>query len=124
VKEGEMNKINSHMDLIVWQKGIKLVEDIYRLTSLFPKEEIYGLTSQIKRAIISVPSNIAEGASRQTTKEFIQFLYIALGSLSEVETQLIIAEKLCFIKYTDDLASQIKNLKKMLTNLIISLKDK
>jgi len=119
-----MKKISSHMDLVVWQKSLNLVEKIYEITGFFPKEEIYGLTSQLKRAIISVPSNIAEGASRQTTKEFIQFLYISLGSLSEVETQLIIAKRLEFIENIDDLINQIKSLKKMLTNLIYTLKNK
>ncbi len=119
-----MKKISSHMDLVVWQKSLNLVEKIYKITGFFPKEEIYGLTSQLKRAIISVPSNIAEGASRQTTKEFIQFLYISLGSLSEVETQLIIAKRLEFIENIDDLINQIKSLKKMLTNLINTLKNK
>jgi len=86
-----------HKDLIIWQKSMDLVEEIYKITSSFPKDKIFGLTSQIKRAIISVPSNIAKGAARATNKDFKKFLYIALGSLSEVETQLLIAKRLNYI---------------------------
>ena len=93
--------MKTHYDLNVWSDSIELVKELYKITVNFPKEEIYGLTSQIKRAVISIPSNIAEGASRQTIKEFIQFLYISLGSASEVETQLIIAKELNFINKDD-----------------------
>ena len=79
--------MKTHYDLNIWNDSIDLVKEIYKITVEFPKDEIYGLTSQIKRAVISIPCNIAEGASRQTNKEFIQFLYIALGSVSEVEIQ-------------------------------------
>lgn len=89
--------IKSYKDLIVWQKGIELVEAVYRLTKMFPKEEIYGLTSQLRRAAVSVPSNIAEGQARSSTAEFVNFLSIARGSLSEVETQLIIAHRLEYL---------------------------
>jgi four helix bundle protein len=113
------------MDLKIWNISIELVEEIYKLTEDFPKTEIYGITSQIKRAAVSVASNIAEGASRQTTKEFIQFLYISLGSLSEVETQLIIAERLNFIKKSvDNILKKIRGLKKMILNMVKSLKNK
>jgi four helix bundle protein len=83
-----MNQIKSHKDLKVWQESMTLVVTIYKATENFPKQEIYGLTSQIRRATVSILSNIAEGAGRKGKKEFIRFLYIALGSLSEVETQL------------------------------------
>lgn len=86
--------INSHKDLIVWQKGITLCEKIYFLTEKFPKEELYGLTSQMRRCAVSIPSNIAEGRSRKTTKDFIQFLRIAIGSASELETQIEISKRL------------------------------
>ena len=99
--------MKSHHDLDVWKNSIDLVEDIYKLSSKFPKEEVYGLTSQIRRAAVSVPSNIAEGAARQSNKEFIQFLYIALGSLSEVETQVCIALKLGFIERIDKINIKI-----------------
>jgi four helix bundle protein len=92
-----MNKeINTHKDLDVWKNSIIFVSKIYEITGNFPKEEIYGIVSQMRRAAISIPSNIAEGAGRNHKKEFVQFLYIALGSLSELETQLIIAQNLKF----------------------------
>lgn len=90
--------MKDYKELEVWKKGILLVLEIYEAAKAFPKEEIYALTDQIKRAAVSIPSNIAEGASRNTKKEFIQFLYIALASASELETQMIIAEKLGYIK--------------------------
>ena len=82
--------MNSYQDLEVWKKSIDFVEQIYRLVKQLPKEETYALSDQMRRAAVSIPSNIAEGANRKTTKEYIQFLYIALGSTAELETQLII----------------------------------
>jgi len=79
-------KTNTHKDLDVWKLGIKLVQDIYMHTKSFPKEEVYGLTSQLRRSAVSIPSNIAEGYARAGNKELIQFLYIALGSPSELDT--------------------------------------
>jgi four helix bundle protein len=90
-------KLRTHKDLLVWQKAVDLVLDVYKITQSFPKEEGYGLTSQIRRAAISVPSNLAEGAARQTKKEFQQFIYIAMGSVAELETQLIIADRLGYL---------------------------
>jgi four helix bundle protein len=87
---------SSYRDLIVWQRAIDLTTEIYRLTESFPKTEIYGLTSQIRRAAVSVPSNIAEGAGRGSKREFRQFLNVARGSICEVQTQLIIAGNLAF----------------------------
>ena len=109
-----------HKDLDVWKYSIDFVMDIYKITSSFPKEEIYGLTSQIKRSAVSVPSNIAEGLARQTKKEQIQFLYIALGSLSELETQLIISKRLGFIEETsyNDIQFKVERIRKLLTGLI------
>ena len=89
--------IKSFTDLIVWQKGHALVLEIYKITSFFPKEELYGLTSQIKRAIISVTSNLAEGFVRHSKKEKVQFYYVSLGSITEVQNHLIIARDLHFI---------------------------
>lgn len=86
----------SYRDLIVWQKAIKLVKIVYRLSAMFPIEERYGLVSQIRRAAVSVPSNIAEGQARKSTGEFLQFLSHAEGSLAEVDTQLVIAIELGF----------------------------
>ena len=88
--------IKTHKDLDVWKLSIQLVKDIYQLTSKFPSEEKFGLVAQIRRAAVSIPSNIYEGAARNSDKDYIRFLYISLGSLSEIETQLIIAEELGF----------------------------
>ena len=78
-----MNKIKTHKDLDAWKESMSLVEEVYKLTESFPKEEIFGLTSQMRRAATSIPSNIAEGAARNSEKEFIQFLHVSLGSLAE-----------------------------------------
>ncbi len=86
--------INSYKDLIVWQKSIALVKEIYRLTAHFPKEEQFGITSQLRRAAISIPSNIAEGYGRRTLKERQQFYIMAYGSALEIETQLLISKDL------------------------------
>ncbi|OGR07832.1 MAG: four helix bundle protein [Deltaproteobacteria bacterium RIFOXYD12_FULL_50_9] len=90
--------IKSYKDLVVWQKGMDLVEMVYQVTKSFPKEELYGLTNQIRRAVVSIPSNIAEGHARHSTAEYRNFLSIARGSLAEVETQLLIAERLKYIE--------------------------
>ena len=95
-----MRKINSYKDLLIWQKGIVLVVRVYKLVKLFPQEELYALTSQIKRAAVSIPSNIAEGYGRNTDKSLSHFLDISRGSLNELETQIIIAKELEFV--TDD----------------------
>ena len=81
-----------YKDLDVWKKSIDFVEIVYKVVSSFPRKEIYAFSDQLKRVVVSIPSNIAEGASRNSNKEFVQFLYIVLGSASEVETQLIIAK--------------------------------
>lgn len=101
-----MSGVKSYKELLIWQKGIKIVVLIYKLTKDFPKEEIYALTSQLKRASISVPSNIAEGFGRQTDKSFNHFLNISRGSLNEIETQLIIAKELDFV-VDDNLFNEI-----------------
>src|SRR3989338_791109 len=88
--------IHSYKELVVWQKSMELVALIYKTTYSFPKEEIYGLTSQMRRAAISIPSNIAEGRGRGTKKEFTQFLRISYGSCAELETKLEVAKKLSF----------------------------
>lgn len=94
-------KLNSFRDLRVWQLSMELVEIIYRLTQNFPKHEIYGLTSQIQRAAVSVPSNIAEGHTREHTKEFLHHLSIAQASLAELETQLEIAARLNYLETSE-----------------------
>lgn len=113
--------IRSHKDLIVYQLSMELVIDVYRITKAFPKEELYGLTAQIKRACVSVPSNIAEGAGRRGKAEFTRFLYIAMGSLSEVDTQLEIAGRLSFFEEDENIVKKIYLIKNMLAKLIKSL---
>ena len=93
--------IKSYENLIVWQKSMELVILIYKLTKNFPKEEVYGLTAQIKRAVISIPSNIAEGSKRSSRKDFRNFLINAYGSGAEIETQIKIATRLNFCKKED-----------------------
>jgi len=103
-----MNSIKSYKDLLIWQKGIKITNDVYALVMSFPNEELYALTSQIKRSTVSIPSNIAEGFGRNSTKSYLHFLKISRGSLFELETQLIIAKNQNFIK-NDDLFDTIMN---------------
>jgi four helix bundle protein len=93
--------VKSYRDLIVWQKSMDLVEAVYKVTQSFPKEEAYGLTAQLRRAAVSIPSNIAEGQSRKSSKEFLHHLFISYGSLSELETQIQIAERLTYLQNED-----------------------
>ena len=111
-------------NLKVWQKGIELVVNIYKETEIFPKEEIYGLTSQIKRSAVSIPSNIAEGSGRGSDRDFNRFLDVALGSSFELETQLIIANKLDFLSNESfqQLNVQLDEEQKMIIGLQKSLK--
>jgi len=90
----EKAKVQGYKDLLVWQKGIQLAKEIYRITQTFPSAEKFGLVSQMRRAAVSIPSNIAEGQARHTTKEFVQFVSHAEGSLAEMDTQLILALEL------------------------------
>lgn len=117
-------KIRSHKDLQVWQKAMVLVTEIYRLSENFPESEKFGLTSQIRRSAISIPSNIAEGFARKGNKELIQFLYISIGSLSELETQYEIAKNLNYIKEAKEITDKIIFIRIMLSNLIKSIKNK
>lgn len=116
--------MKTHKDLDAWRRSIDLVASVYKTTSLFPKEELYGLTSQIRRAAVSIPSNIAEGAARNHVNEFRQFLYIALGSGAELETQLIIAKMLGFIsdEKLQALINELNSISRMLQGLIKSIK--
>ena len=108
--------------LEVWQMSIELVTDVYKLVKFLPKEETYALSDQIRRSAVSIPSNIAEGSSRNSKKEFIQFLYIALGSLCELETQLLIAKNVGYIDEYQTIQTKIISIKKMLNALITSIK--
>ena len=114
----------THKDLEVWKKSMDLVVDVYKLMKQLPESEKYGLISQIKRSSISIPSNIAEGAGRASTKEFIRFLDIATGSLSELETQLLLVQRLGFSANTISLEEKINSIGKMLYRLKLSLKKK
>src|SRR6478609_10265038 len=96
-----MGKIDSYQDLDVWKQSKALVRDIYELTKAFPKEEQFGLTNQLRRAAVSIPSNIAEGCGRNHFKDSIQFFFVSRGSLYEIETQIIIAFDLGYISNSD-----------------------
>jgi four helix bundle protein len=116
--------LKSYKELLVWQKSIELVKETYVLTNKFPKSEIYGLSSQMRRAAVSIPSNIAEGYLRKNLKEFLQFLRISYGSSAELETQLIISKDLypnCSYQKPDSLLEEIQ---KMLNAIIKKLEQK
>ena len=122
----ERQMLKSYKELNVWQKAYSLCLSIYKLTGSFPREEKYGLTSQIRRAAVSVPSNIAEGYGRKSTKEYLQLLYIAYGSVCELETQLLLAGDLGYGKAADleKLQQDIGDVERMLKALIKSLENK
>jgi len=103
-----------HKNLDVWKKSMDLVESIYKVTQAFPDSEKFGLTNQMRRAAVSIPSNIAEGSARKGDKELIQFLYIALGSIAELETQYSIAIRLQFVNKDENREETMLNVKKML----------
>jgi four helix bundle protein len=117
--ERKIHKSRSFQDLEVWKLAIEFVKEVYRLTEKFPPSEIYGLTNQIRRAAVSIPSNIAEGQGRNSAKEFRQFLAIALGSVAEIETQIIIAREINFLsnEETEPLLATIDRIRKMIKGL-------
>lgn len=121
-----MSEIRTHKDLDIWKMSISLVKEIYKITEKFPTNEQFGLISQLRRASVSIPSNIAEGSARNSNKEFIQFCYISLGSLSEVETQIIVSMELKFInkEVTDKILADIEIIRKKLLNFIKYLKNR
>lgn len=116
-------KVKSYKELNVWKKGLDIVDKIYKLTGKFPTQERYGLVVQLQRSGVSIPSNIAEGFVRHYSKEYTQFLYIALGSCAELETQLIISNRRSYItqKELEELQEDIDHESRMLMNLIKSL---
>jgi four helix bundle protein len=118
-----MSKIESYRDLIVWQKSMCLVEEVYEVTRAMPKEEQFGLTNQVRRAVVSIPSNIAEGNGRGTTTDYIRFLQIARGSLFETQTQLEIAAKLGFLPESSmtPLLALSNEIERMLNSVISKL---
>lgn len=105
---GDSDRIRSFKDLEVWQVGMELVEEVYRLSAAFPADERFGLTSQIRRASVSVPSNVAEGHGRESTQDFVRFLRMTQGSVKEVETQTILSRRLGFAQ--DDEADRVLEL--------------
>lgn len=115
--------MGTHERLLVWQKSMDFTVELYRVLKSFPKEEQFELASQMRRAAVSIPSNIAEGAARKGTKEYVQFLYVAYGSANELETQLILSNRLNYL--TDEIFSElnvkIEEIKRMLYSLIKSL---
>ena len=115
-----MANYSTHKNLQVWRKSINFVKEIYLITRTFPKEEMFGLTSQIRRAAASIPSNIAEGNGRGSKKDLIRFLYIAIGSASEIETQLIICHEIGFLNGSDfdRLINMIHEIIRMATALV------
>lgn len=118
--------VKHYQELVVWQKAMDLVESIYKATTSFPNTEVYGLTSQLRRAAVSIPSNIAEGQGRNTTRDFLHFLSVAQGSLRELETQVLIAQRLGYIKTPEgttlmDVTSEVGRL---LSGLCNSLQNK
>ncbi len=115
-------RVKSYKDLLVWQKSLDLVEMIYQVSKAFPKEELYGLTNQLRRAAVSIPSNIAEGHARSSTAEFLRFLSIARGSLAEVETQLLIAHRLSYLPA--DQLSSILNVQAEINKMVNGLMGK
>ncbi len=115
-----------HHSLDAWKRSIDFVVDVYKMTDTFPKEEKFGLTSQIRRAAVSIPANIAEGAARKSDKEFLQFLSIAQGSASEVETEVLIAHRLGFLEKQnyESLRDSLNDIGRMVTGLSNHLKRK
>lgn len=117
--QAKKKEVKSFKDLMIWQKGVLLTEGVYQKTESFPKAEIYGLVSQMRRASVSIPSNIAEGYRRHHAKEFQQFLNIALGSLGELETQIVLATRLRYLALEDGktLLEQVDSLVRMIVSL-------
>lgn len=122
----ERAKIRNFKDLEIWQRGLDLATSVYSITSEFPKEEVYGLTSQMRRAAVSVPSNIAEGFNRRSNRDYARFLYIALGSLGELETQTRIARNLEYVASStaEATATEIDEIQRMTRNLIKRLEER
>jgi four helix bundle protein len=118
--------VKSYRDLDVWQKGMGLVETAYQITGKFPKEELFGLTNQLRRSSVSIPSNIAEGFLRRHANEMIQFLYIALGSCGELDTQTEISYRLRYVTENQKnlLSEEVDHIARMIRNLIKSLRSR
>jgi len=124
--KGPKEMLKNYKELSIWQKSYQLCLEIYRITKEFPKEERYGLTSQIRRASVSIPSNIAEGYGRKTTPEYLRALYVAYGSNCELETQILLSGDLGYINEEDmkKLQKAIGDVERMLKALIRALENK
>jgi four helix bundle protein len=118
------NKMKTHKDLNVWSESMDLAEEIYDVTKNFPADERFTLVTQMRKSIVSVPSNIAEGTSRGSTNEFIRFLYISLGSLSELETQIFLSKRVGYISEEEGLVRKVEKIRKLILGLIKVLKQK
>jgi len=120
-----MSVIKTHKDLDVWKKGVAFVIEIYKITELFPKSELFGLSSQIRRASVSIPANIAEGFGRNHKKELLQFLNIAMGSASEIDTLLLISKELKYLPASNhnELSELLDHISRMLKNLSKSISN-
>ena len=114
----------NHKDLNVWKESMKLVKEVYVTLKRFPSDELFGLCSQMKRSSVSIPSNIAEGAGRNNDKENLRFCYIAQGSLSELETQLLLSADLNYLKPDHPLFNQITTVQKLLSGYIRHIQSK
>ena len=117
-------QIKTYRDLLVWQKSMALVTEVYKLSKLFPNEEVYGLTSQMRRCAVSIPSNIAEGYGRNSTSDYVRFLRVASASLYELQTQAEIALNLRYLKKSDfdNLYESSREIERMLSSLVRKLK--
>jgi len=124
--EAQRHRVRTYKDLIVWQKAMQLVTDVYLLTKSLPKDEVYGLTSQVRRCSISIPSNIAEGYGRKSTNDYSRFLQIAIGSLYELQTQLEICFNLNYLNNEgfDNINEQSREIERMLSSLTNKLNPK
>ena len=116
--------MKTYRDLLVWRKSMAFVTNIYQVIKIFPKEEVYGLTSQIRRCAISIPSNISEGYGRNSTNDYIRFLQISMGSIFEIQTQLEIAKNLGYLNQTKflEIYDMSREIERMLSSLINKLK--
>ncbi len=119
-----MSESKTHKDLDAWKKAMELAQDVYLCTKRLPDDERFGLTSQLRRAAVSVPSNIAEGAARGSSVEFVRFLHIALGSLAELETQLLLVRSIGLCKDIDDTMDLLETERRLLLGLIRHMKKR
>jgi four helix bundle protein len=122
----KIEQMSHYIKILIWQKSISLVTKIHKSTNSFPKEETFGLTSQIRRSSLSIPSNIAEGSERDSNKDFVRFLYISLGSLFEMQTQLEIAKDIAYLNENEfnNLYEDSREVESMLVSFIKNLKNK